>query len=88
LNPNVRFERLRALSLQGAYACASQRDGSVVELSDFFEIAATLIVGAAVIWLPGAIFIKATDHLRSRRDGRQRLVGVDRLAVDRLGETR
>jgi hypothetical protein len=47
------------------------------------EIAATLIMAAAVIWLPGAIVIKATDHLRSRRIGRQRLTGVGGL-----GETR
>jgi hypothetical protein len=52
-------------------------------LSGFFEIAATLLVAAAVIWLPGAIVIKAIDHLRPQRNGGQRAA-----SADRLGETR
>jgi hypothetical protein len=36
-------------------------------LSGFFEIATTLIAAAIVIWLPGALVIKAADCLRSRR---------------------
>jgi hypothetical protein len=40
-----------------------------LNLSGFFEIAATVLVAAALIWLPGAIVIKAADHLRIRRHG-------------------
>jgi hypothetical protein len=43
-----------------------------MELSGFSEIAATLIGAFAVIWLPGVMVIKATDHIRIRRHARHR----------------
>jgi len=73
LRQKARFECLRGLDL--SRRCLRPlwgRDRFVVELSSFLEIVTTLIAAAAVIWLPGAIIIKAADYLRQSAIERQR----------------
>jgi hypothetical protein len=54
-------------------AFADPRRGELVaELSELAEIVATLVVAVIVIWLPGAIVIRAADRMQVRRQGRGR----------------
>ena len=78
LRPEAHFERLRVLDLRCGCLRPSGCERPVTKMSGFFEIAATLITAAAVIWLPGAVAIKAADHLRIRRHGRGRPNPTDR----------
>jgi hypothetical protein len=50
----------------------------MLDVSEFSQIVATLAVILAAIWLPGVIVIKASDHIRIRRDERERAVATDR----------
>ena len=50
-------------------------------MSDLSDIATLLMFVAAVIWIPGIVVIKATEHFQLRRNERRR-------TADRLGESR
>ncbi len=48
-------------------------------MSNLSEIAGALLAAAGLIWIPGAIVIKAAQHLRARRTVSDGATGTGRL---------